>query len=374
MNENLTYFAAGVDTSAGDKAVELMKAAVTRTHGPEVVEGLGGFAGLFDVSVLKEYRRPLLASSTDGVGTKIAIARALGIHDTIGRDLVAMVVDDIVVCGARPLLMTDYIACGKVVPDRIAEIVRGIAEGCEDAGVALVGGETAEHPGLMEEDEYDLAGAAVGVVEADDLLGPQRVREGDAIIALASSGLHSNGYSLVRAVVAKAGWSLDREMPELGRSLGSELLESTRIYTRLCLKLAGRLPGLRAFAHVTGGGLAANLTRVVPPGLVATVNRDTWIVPPIFDVIRVAGSVPWADLESTLNCGVGMVAIIDPSEADDLVATCAAEGVEAWAVGGVYAGYGRPGTPYIEGATDVVRGAKGVNAGAVILTGTYRTT
>ena len=366
MNEKLTYSSAGVDTEAGDKAVEMMKAAVGRTHGPEVMGGLGAFAGLFDASALKGYRRPLLASSTDGVGTKIAIARALDTHDTIGRDLVAMVVDDIVVCGAKPLLMTDYIACGKVVPGRIAEIVRGVAEGCEEAGVALVGGETAEHPGLMEEDEYDLAGAAVGVVEADALLGPQRVREGDAIIALASSGLHSNGYSLVRAVVAKMGWGFDRQVSELGRSLGAELLEPTRIYSRLCLGLVGSLSGLRAFAHVTGGGLAANLARVIPSGLAATVIRDAWMVPPIFDVIRVAGDVPWADLESTLNLGVGMVAVVDPDEADALVGICVTEGVEAWMVGGVQIDDGRQGSP------DVIRGTKGADAGAVFLTGKYR--
>src|SRR5690554_5025072 len=182
--EGITYASAGVDTAAGDRAVELMKSAVARTHGPEVLGGIGAFAGLFDASALKNYTRPLLASSTDGVGTKIVIARALDIHDTIGKDLVAMVVDDIVVCGAKPLVMTDYIACGKVVPERIADIVRGIAEGCELAGTALVGGETAEHPGVMEPDDYDVAGAAVGVVEADALLGPERVREGDVVIAM----------------------------------------------------------------------------------------------------------------------------------------------------------------------------------------------
>lgn len=365
MNERLTYSAAGVDTGAGDKAVEMMKAAVARTHGPEVIGGIGAFAGLFDASALKDYRRPLLASSTDGVGTKIAIARALDTHGTIGRDLVAMVVDDIVVCGARPLLMTDYIACGKVVPERIAEIVRGVAEGCEEAGVALVGGETAEHPGLMAEDEYDLAGAAMGVVEADALLGPDRVKEGDVVVALASSGLHSNGYSLVRAVILRAGWALDREMPT-GRSLGAELLEPTRIYSRLCLALADTHPGLRAFAHVTGGGLAANLARVVPPGLAATVARDARTVPPIFDLLRVAGDVPWGDLESTLNLGVGMVAIVGEDEADALVRESETIGVPAWVIGRVQADDRRPDSP------DAIRGTKGVDAGAVFLTGEYR--
>ena len=216
MSEGITYAAAGVDTAAGDRAVELMKSAVARTHGPQVLGGVGGFAGLFDVSMLKAYDRPLLASSTDGVGTKVAIAQALDIHDTIGFDLVGMVVDDIVVCGAEPLVMTDYIATGKVVPERIADIVRGIAAACEVAGTALVGGETAEHPGLLGPHEYDVAGAAVGVVEAADLLGPEKVQTGDVVIALASSGLHSNGYSLVRAVINHAGWTLDRHVDEFG--------------------------------------------------------------------------------------------------------------------------------------------------------------
>jgi len=366
VNDGLTYSDSGVDTEAGDKAVEMMKEAVARTHGPEVVGGVGAFAGLFDASVLKDYTRPLLASSTDGVGTKIAIARALHTHDTVGRDLVAMVVDDIVVCGARPLLMTDYIACGKVVPERIAEIVRGVAEGCEEAGVALVGGETAEHPGLMEEDEYDLAGAAVGVVEADAVLGPDRVKEGDAVVALASSGLHSNGYSLVRAVVAKAGWALDRVVPETGRPLGVELLEPTRIYSRVCLELTTGHPGVRAFAHVTGGGLAANLCRVMPPGLAAVVARSSWAVPPIFEVIRTGGGVSWSDLEGTLNLGVGMVAIVDVDGADGLVAACEAAGTPAWVMGEVLSDDGRRESP------DVVRGAKGVEGGAVFLEGSYR--
>lgn len=366
MNDGLTYSDAGVDTDAGDKAVEMMKEAVARTHGPEVMGGVGAFAGLVDVSVLKDYRRPLLASSTDGVGTKIAIARALHTHDTVGRDLVAMVVDDIVVCGARPLLMTDYIACGKVVPERIAEIVRGVAEGCEEAGVALVGGETAEHPGLMDEDEYDLAGAAVGVVEADALLGPERVKEGDAVVALASSGLHSNGFSLVRAVVAKAGWALDRVVPETGRVLGAELLEPTRIYSRVCQVLARDVDGLRAFAHVTGGGLAANLCRVIPSGLAAVVDRSSWEVPPVFEVIRTGGDVPWSDLESTLNLGIGMVAVVEADGADGVVAACEAAGIPAWVMGEVRVDEGRAESP------DVVRGAKGVDGGAVVLEGAYR--
>src|SRR5690606_38807813 len=257
-----SYADAGVDVEAGERAVELMRERVAATMRPEVVGDLGGFAGLFDASALARYKRPLLATATDGVGTKIAVARAMDIHDTIGIDLVAMVVDDLVVCGAEPLFMTDYIATGKVVPERIAAIVSGIATGCEQAGCALLGGETAEHPGLMADDEYDVAGAGTAVVEADRLLGPDRMRAGDTVIAMASSGLHSNGYSLARKVLL-ADATLDTEVAEFGRTLGEEMLEPTRIYTQDCLALADA--GLvHAFAHVTGGGLASNLARVLP--------------------------------------------------------------------------------------------------------------
>lgn len=362
----ITYAAAGVDTHAGDRAVELMKDAVARTHGPEVLGGVGAFAGLFDASALKDYRRPLLASSTDGVGTKIVIARALGIHDTIGQDLVAMVVDDIVVCGAKPLVMTDYIACGRVVPERIADIVRGIAVGCEMAGVALVGGETAEHPGVMEPDDYDVAGAAIGVVEADALLGPDRVVTGDVVVAMASSGLHSNGYSLVRRVVEHAGWSLDTHLDRLGRTVGEELLEPTRIYAQLCVALAQSIPGLRAFSHVTGGGLGANLARVLPRGLAATIDRGAWDLPAVFSAVQAAGAVPWHDLEATLNMGVGMVAVVAPEDAQALMDASVAAGVPAWVLGGVIPDAGDAVGP------DLVRGAKGVDGGAVLLAGVYR--
>ncbi len=270
----LTYAAAGVDVEAGDRAVELMKQWVARTQGPETLGGLGGFAGLYDAHRLTAYRHPVLATSTDGVGTKVAIAQQLDVHDTIGFDLVGMVVDDIVVCGAEPLFMTDYIACGRVVPERVADIVKGIAQACVLAGCALVGGETAEHPGLLGADEYDVAGAATGVVEHDRILGPHRVRAGDAVLAMASTGLHSNGYSLVRSVFSAAGWSLDREVPELGRTLGAELLEPTRIYAGPVLDLLGADVPVHALSHVTGGGLAANLARVLPPGLLARVDRS----------------------------------------------------------------------------------------------------
>ena len=379
MSENstsVTYASAGVDVEAGDRAVELMKDAVKATHNASVIGGVGGFAGLYDLSALSSYRKPYLATSTDGVGTKVAIAQALDIHDTIGYDLVGMVVDDIVVCGAKPLFMTDYIATGKVVPERIADIVRGIAGACKVAGTALVGGETAEHPGLLAEHEYDVAGAATGLVEADELLGPDRVREGDVLIGMASSGIHSNGYSLVRKVIDVAGWGLDRQVDELGRTLGEELLEPTRVYAADCLELAAAFPvngtdgqtghGIRGFSHVTGGGLAANLARVLPQGLEGRVDRSTWQIPAIFSLIGSLGQVPLADLERTLNLGVGMIAIVDSAVADAAVSRLNERGISAWIMGDVV----KAGTPDLNNP-DYVQGAKGVDGGAVRLYGSY---
>ena len=367
----ITYADAGVDTAAGDRAVALMKDAVASTMTPAVVGGVGGFAGLVDVSTLRDYRRPLLATSTDGVGTKVAIAQALDIHDTIGQDLVGMVVDDIVVVGARPLLMTDYIACGHVVPERIADIVRGIAQACAAIGTPLLGGETAEHPGLMAPDEYDVAGAATGVVEADRMLGAEKVRAGDVLVALGASGLHSNGYSLVRRVIEHAGWGLEREVPEFGRTLGQELLEPTRLYTRVCLAMLETLsspaaPGpVHALSHITGGGLAANVARVLPAGLIADVDRASWTVPPVFSTVRELGSVPWEDLEGTLNLGVGMVAVVEPGVVDAVLRVAEGSEIPAWVLGevhdaGKYEAQGR-----------VVSGTKGVDGGAVDIHGTY---
>ena len=369
----ITYAAAGVDTAAGDRAVALMKDAVAATMTPAVVGGVGGFAGLVDVSALRDYRRPLLATSTDGVGTKVAIAQALDIHDTIGQDLVGMVVDDIVVVGARPLLMTDYIACGHVVPERIADIVRGVAQACAAVGTPLLGGETAEHPGLMAPDEYDVAGAATGVVEADRALGAEKVRAGDVLIALGASGLHSNGYSLVRRVIEHAGWGLEREVPEFGRTLGQELLEPTRLYTRVCLAMLETLsspaaPGpVHALSHITGGGLAANVARVLPAGLIADVDRASWTVPPVFSTVRELGSVPWEDLEGTLNLGVGMVAVVDPSAVDAVLRVAEGSDIPAWVLGEVH----EAGT--YEAQDRVVSGTKGVDGGAVDIHGVYRT-
>ena len=332
-----SYAAAGVSIEAGDRAVELMKESVARARRPEVLGGLGGFAGLFDATALTRYRRPLLATATDGVGTKVDIARRMDVHDTIGIDLVAMVLDDLVVCGAEPLFMTDYIACGAVVPERIAAIVSGIAEGCRQAGAALIGGETAEHPGLLAADEYDVAGAGTGVVEADRLLGPERVEAGDLLIAMRSSGLHSNGYSLARHVLFTiSGWDVDRHVDPLGRSLGEELLEPTRIYALDCLALAGSPAcGVRAFSHVTGGGLAANLARVLPDQVTAVVDRATWTPQPVFQLIAKSGGVARAEMERTFNMGVGMVAVVGASAVDEALAALRARAVPAWVCGEV---------------------------------------
>jgi len=334
------YAAAGVSIEAGDKAVELMKTWIEKARRPEMVGGIGGFAGLFDASFLKGYDRPLLATSADGVGTKVAIAQAMDKHDTIGFDLVGMLVDDLVVCGAEPLFLTDYIATGRVVPERIAAIVKGIAEACVEAGCALIGGETAEHPGLLDPEEYDVAGSTTGVVEAANLLGSELVRPGDVVIAMEASGLHSNGYSLVRHVLLNtAGWALDRDVPELGRTLGEELLTPTRIYAKACLALAAETD-THAMSHVTGGGLAANLERVLPDTVAVTIDRSTWTPQPIFDLVRQVGSVPQPDLEMTLNCGVGMVSLTAAADADAAIAVLQRFGIRSWVAGSVEAGAG----------------------------------
>ncbi|MBG0814692.1 phosphoribosylformylglycinamidine cyclo-ligase [Planomonospora sp. ID82291] len=335
-----SYAAAGVDIDAGERAVELMKAKVARSRRPEVVDDASGFAGLFDASALLGYRRPLLTTSTDGVGTKVMLAQQLGRHDTIGIDLVGMVVDDLVVCGAEPLFMTDYIACGKVVPERIAEIVGGVAEGCRLAGTALIGGETAEHPGAMGADEYDLAGAATGVVEADAMLGRDRVRAGDVVLALASSGVHSNGYSLVRHIIRLAGLSLERQVPEFGRTLGEELLEPTRIYALDCLALA-RSVEVHAYAHITGGGLEGNLSRSLPPELDALLDRSSWTPPAVFGVLAGHGKVAQADMDRTFNLGVGMAAIVPADAVDPALALLKERGLPAWVLGEIVPGAGR---------------------------------
>jgi phosphoribosylformylglycinamidine cyclo-ligase len=364
-----SYRDAGVDTAAGDLAVELMKAAVSKTHGPRVFGGVGGFAGMFDVSFLKAFERPLLATSTDGVGTKVAIAQAIDKHDTIGLDLVGMVVDDIIVVGAKPLFMTDYIACGKVVPERIADIVAGIARGCAETGTALVGGETAEHPGLLGPDDYDVAGAAVGAVEADAMLGPHRVADGDVVIALASSGLHSNGFSLVRHVLAQQRIGFADRSDELGGVVGEVLLEPTRLYTSPLLRLLEARPGaVHALSHVTGGGIAANLARVLPQGSWAEVERSTWSPPAVFRVLSEMAGTTLESAEGTWNLGIGMIAVVAQPTADAVIALLAADGIPSWVVGTVNVGT-RDASRVSAGEWE--QGAKGVDGGAVRLVGDY---
>jgi phosphoribosylformylglycinamidine cyclo-ligase len=335
------YAEAGVNIEAGDKAVELMKSKVHKTFRPEVVGGIGGFAGLFALDTTK-YRKPLLASSTDGVGTKLIIAQQMGIHDTVGLDLVAMVVDDLVVCGAEPLFLQDYVACGEVVPERIVEIVAGIADGCRYAGCSLVGGEVAEHPGMLRPDEYDISGTGIGVVEADALLGEGRVEVGDTLIAMGSSGLHSNGYSLVRHVLLGAGrMKLDTVVDDLGeqRTLGEELLVPTKIYAQDCLALI-RDCDIHAFAHITGGGIPGNLVRSLPEHLDAIVDRASWRPQPIFELIATKGRIDSEEMERTFNMGVGMVAIVGPEDVDRAVSLLAAREVDAWVLGEVVEGKG----------------------------------
>jgi phosphoribosylformylglycinamidine cyclo-ligase len=335
----LSYAAAGVDIGAGDRAVDLMRASVARTARPEVMGGIGGFAGLFDAARLASFRHPVLATSTDGVGTKVVIARRLGIYDTVGVDLVAMVADDLAACGAEPLFMTDYVVCGAVRPEQVAAIVSGVAQGCAEAGCALLGGETAEHPGHFGPDDFDLAGAATGVVEKDGILGASRVRPGDTVIAMASSGLHSNGYSLAREIVRQAGLSLEHDVPELGRPLGTELLTPSRIYARDCLALAAGCD-VHAYAHITGGGLAGNLARVLPPGVNAVLDRTTWTPPAIFGVLAAAGAVPAAEMERVFNMGVGMTAVVARDGTDQALGILASRGVDAWVLGEVTPGTG----------------------------------
>jgi phosphoribosylformylglycinamidine cyclo-ligase len=363
---NDAYAAAGVDTHAGDLAVELMKRAVSATHNDLVVGGLGGFAGMIDVSFIKNFDKPLLATSTDGVGTKVAIAQAIDKHDTIGQDLVGMVVDDIVVVGAKSLFMTDYIACGKVVPERIADIVRGIAEACASVGVALVGGETAEHPGLLAPDDYDVAGAAVGVVEASKLLGPQNVQVGDVVLGMQSSGLHSNGYSLVRKIVADSGLDYRKTVAEFGsKTLGEVLLEPTRLYTGVLNSLLESDLGasVRAMSHITGGGIAANLARVLPQGVALDVHRATWSPAEVFRVLASWGKFSLESVEGTWNLGLGQALVVSAADADAIAASLTAAGVHTWTLGEIETAPSDLST--------YVHGAKGVDGGAVRLVGDY---
>ena len=332
-----SYALAGVDIEAGELAIAALRPLAEKAARPEVMGGIGGFAGLFALKATR-YTEPVLAASTDGVGTKVAVAQALDKHDTIGLDLVAMVVDDLVVCGAEPLFLQDYIAVGKLVPEQIAEIVKGIADGCQQAGCALLGGETAEHPGLMADGSYDLSATGVGIVEADAMLRPDRVRPGDVLVAMGSSGLHSNGYSLVRHVLLDiARMPLEGHVEEFGHTLGEELLTPTRIYARDCLALSAET-GVRTFAHITGGGLARNLERVLPDGVQAVVERGSWTPAPVFKMIATRGRVERAEMEKTFNMGVGMVAVLPADDVDRALAVLTARHVPAWVLGEVRRG------------------------------------
>jgi phosphoribosylformylglycinamidine cyclo-ligase len=330
--DGASYRAAGVDLDAADAAVEAIRPHVARTTRPEVLGGIGGFGGLFALDPSR-WRAPVMVTATDGVGTKLALARQLDRHDTVGRDLVAMVVDDIVVTGAEPLVFLDYLAVGRLEPAHAEAVVAGIADGCEEAGCALVGGEMAEHPGVMAPGEYDLAGFGVGIVERDDLLGPDRVRPGDALVALASSGLHSNGFSLVRHVVADL--DLDATHGLSGApSLGDALLTPTRIYTRDCLSLAAATE-VHALCHITGGGVPGNLPRVLPEGLGARVDAATFRVPEVVSLLGELGGIAPAELWRVFNMGAGMIAVVP--DADAAVHHLSDCGIVCWECGEVTA-------------------------------------
>jgi phosphoribosylformylglycinamidine cyclo-ligase len=327
--ERATYAAAGVDLEAADRAVAAIRPHVARTARPEVLEGIGGFGGLFALQT-KGFRKPVLVSATDGVGTKLELARQLGRHDTIGVDLVAMVVDDLVVPGAEPLFFLDYIAVGTLEPAHVEQVVAGIADGCEQAGCALVGGEMAEHPGVMAAGSYDLAGFGVGIVDRDNLLGPARVEVGDDIVAMASNGLHSNGYSLARRLVDGMDLSADHGL--VVQSLGEALLRPTRIYAKECLALLGT-SAVHAFCHVTGGGIPGNLPRALPDGLGAVVDTTTCEVPQLFRMLQGRGDVAEPEMWRTFNMGVGMMAIVpDGQQVAEVLTTM---GIDAWICGRV---------------------------------------
>ena len=331
-----SYAAAGVDITAGYRAVELMKQHIARTNIPGVVSGIGGFGGLFELD-MTGLTRPVLVSGTDGVGTKLKLAFLMDKHDTVGIDCVAMCVNDIVCCGAKPLTFLDYIACGKNVPEKIAQIVSGVAEGCVQAGCALIGGETAEMPGFYPENEYDLAGFSVGVVDKSKIFEPDSVQAGDALIGLASSGVHSNGFSLVRKVFDVENGGLERYCDDLGRTLGEALLEPTRIYVKPVLKLAESVK-VKAVSHITGGGFYENIPRSLPEGLTAKIELNKVATPPLFDRIARAGDIPARDMYNTFNMGIGMCLTVSAEQADEAVRILRACGEDARIIGEVVSG------------------------------------
>ncbi|MCR5815840.1 MAG: phosphoribosylformylglycinamidine cyclo-ligase [Ruminococcus sp.] len=326
-----SYKDAGVDVTAGYKSVELMKQYVARTMTKGVMSGIGGFGGLFELD-LTGIEKPVLVSGTDGVGTKIKIAFLLDKHDTVGIDCVAMCVNDIICCGAKPQFFLDYIACGKNIPEKIASIVSGVAEGCVQAECALIGGETAEHPGLMPEDEYDLAGFSVGVVDKSKIIDPEKQNAGDVMIAIKSSGVHSNGFSLVRKVFTVTEQNLARHYSELGKTLGETLLTPTRIYVKAISELISKV-NVKSISHITGGGFYENIPRSLPKGLSAKIERNAVQVLPIFDVIAKTGKIPERDMFNTFNMGVGMTVVVDKNDVDTAIAAIKAAGEDAYVLG-----------------------------------------
>ncbi len=333
MNNSFSesYKNAGVDVTAGYKAVELMKQHVARTMTSGVLSGIGGFGGLFELD-LTGISHPVLVSGTDGVGTKIKIAFTMDKHDTIGIDCVAMCVNDIICCGAKPQFFLDYIACGKNIPEKIANIVSGVAEGCVQAGCALIGGETAEHPGLMPEDEYDLAGFAVGVVDKDKILKPDTQKAGDVVIAVKSSGVHSNGFSLVRKVFTVNEQTLARHFSDLGATLGDCLLTPTKIYVKAVMSLLDAV-NVKSISHITGGGFYENIPRSLPKGISAKISRNDVQILPIFDLIEKTGHIPERDMFNTFNMGVGLAVVVDKNDADKAIAAIKAAGEDAYVMG-----------------------------------------
>ncbi len=335
-DKQLTYKDAGVDIDAGNELVQRIGAAVDSTRRPEVLAGLGGFGGLFALD-LERYPRPVLVAGTDGVGTKLKLAGLLDRHETIGIDLVAMCVNDVVVQGAEPLFFLDYYACGALDVERAAAVVQGIAEGCRRAGCALIGGETAEMPGMYARGDYDLAGFSVGVVNREDLLDGSRIAPGDAVLGIASSGPHSNGYSLIRRILEASAADLDETVD--GQPLGDALLAPTRIYVQPLLALLRALP-VHGLVHVTGGGLPENLPRVLPAGTEARIDRSGWTAPPVFDWLSAAGNVAPAEMLRTFNCGIGMAVILPRQRAQDALGLMAEHGERAWHIGEIAAGDG----------------------------------
>ena len=332
MGENMDYKKSGVDIEAGYRSVELMKEYVKETLRPEVLGSLGGFSGAFSLSSIKNMEKPALVSGTDGVGTKLKLAFLMDKHDTVGIDCVAMCVNDIICCGAKPLFFLDYIACGKNIPEKIASIVSGVAEGCVQAGCALIGGETAEHPQLMPDDEYDLAGFSVGIVDKDKILDPSKQKAGDVMIAIKSSGLHSNGFSLVRKVFNVNEQNLARHQSDIGMTLGDCLLTPTRIYVKAVMSLLDAVQ-VKSISHITGGGFYENIPRSLPNGLSAKIARTDVQVLPIFDLIAKTGKIPERDMFNTFNMGVGMCVVVDKNDADKAIAAIKAAGEEAYVLG-----------------------------------------